>query len=166
MSEKVLVEGAQLLKDWLKAHGISQRVFSDRVHASQATISNILKGGTRPGLALAQMIEHGTQFANAYDLELVEPVPAESWFTPQESQQIDELKQTSEAIKERKRAYVRELVRSDIAEQLQKLFAKHDQAVLKLSAQAAAKEQRRYLDMVLQIRQQIEAMKKASEMNE
>ena len=45
-------------------------------------------------------------------------------------------------------------------------FAKHDQAVLKLSAQAAAKEQRRYLDMVLQIRQQIEAMKKASEMNE
>ena len=107
------------------------------------------------------MIEHGTQFANPGDLDLVEPVPAKSWFTPKELQQVDELRQVSEAIKGRRRAYAESVLSEDVAHQVAELFAQQDKALVQQMEAAIKHSQRWALDAVAQVVKEAEAMQKA-----
>ena len=95
--------GAEMLRAWLSLHGVSQRALSRRLCVSQATICNILKGGARPGLALAERIAVATRYPDESARAAVDGVPASAWLTDTERAQLDLLKSAAAQVDERAR---------------------------------------------------------------
>lgn len=65
-----------LLDHFLRQHRLRQSVFADRVGATQATISKLIRGDTRPSLELAVRIERETKGAVPANSWVPEPAPA------------------------------------------------------------------------------------------
>ena len=77
---------ANLLDQFLQDNGLRQASFAERVGATQATISKLVRDETRPSLELAVRIERETKGAVPANSWVPEPdsVPAPSPETPNE----------------------------------------------------------------------------------
>jgi len=92
-----------MLRAWLSRHRFKQNDLAVRVGASQATISKIISGGTRPGLALAERIAVATIYPDESARAAVDGVPASAWLTDTERSQLDLLRAAAAQVDERAR---------------------------------------------------------------
>lgn len=90
-----------MLRDWLNRHRLTQKDLADRVGTTQAAISKLVQGKSRPGLALAKRIEAATQFASPDDRKPVQGLPTIVWLTFSEFKAIRALQRTGQTIRGR-----------------------------------------------------------------
>ena len=110
LSESTRLYARQDLRAWLGQHGVSQADLAERIGSSRPTVSKLLKGTVRPGLAVALLIERATSYVSQDDVKLVENVPFGSWHSPEEQDKLDRVEGELLRVKDRQNALVREAI--------------------------------------------------------
>ncbi len=157
MTETKMTPGAMLLKDWLSRHRLKQNDLAVRVGTSQATISKLLKGTTRPGLALAQLIEQATHFASPDDRDTVVPVPMLAWLSNEEDSTLTELQRIKDEVAGRALEDQQAQFWAEVEQKLDQTLAQQDREIEALSQATDATSREIIFDKITVIKGAIES---------
>jgi transcriptional regulator with XRE-family HTH domain len=128
---KPMPPGADLLRAWLDRHGLKQNDLAVRVGTTQATISKLIKGSARPGLALAGRIETATRYPDEAARAPVAGVRASAWLTERDRAALAPLKAVAEEVEAR----ARQDVISAVARWAEWMQSERDRLILEIGSE-------------------------------